>query len=71
MIVIKCVLYSQIQGLLSLSIQAVYGELEEQENSGEERGAASTSRSGKSKMLLTEKLNLVGAAMASRFAFAC
>lgn len=62
----KGALYSQIQGLLSHSIQAVYGELEEQENSAEDRGAASTSRSGKSKMLLTEKLNLVGAAMASR-----
>lgn len=64
-------LYSHIQGLLSHSIQAVNGELEEQENSGDERGAASTSRSGKSKMLLTEKLNLVGAAMSSWFVFAC
>lgn len=69
--IIICLSYSHIQGLLSHSIQAVNGDLEEQENIEEERGASSISRSGKSKMLLTEKLNLVAAAMASWVVFAC
>ncbi len=59
-------MHSHMQGLRSQSIQEVYGELEEQEEyTGEDRGAASASCSGKSRMLLTEKLNLVGAAIAS------
>lgn len=57
-----------MQGLRSHSIQVVYGELEE-EYSGEERGAASGSCSGRSRMLLTEKLNLLlAAAMSSHSA---
>lgn len=56
--------YLHMQGLRSQSIQELYGELEEQEEySGEDRGAASGSCSGRSRMLLTEKLNLVGAAI--------
>lgn len=63
-----------MQGLRSQqSIQEVYGELDEHEeaheeeeeevNPGEDRGPASVSCSGRSKMLRTEKLNLVAAAI--------
>ena len=52
------------QGLGSLSIHEEYGELE-QEWAGDGCGMIWPSCSGKSRMLLTEKLNFVEAAMTS------